>query len=297
MAFVITIVIFLGGCNLGNTISKNQNSTIKAGSHYRSIDNKGSFRFGSPIHFSDGSVVIINTPTIEPLSSRFEYRIKLTYTFTNGQDKQIAPFGNFIIRVDDGSNLLVNLEEVGSDKEKKMLNPGESVRIQNECVISKTDKLQIALEASHFIGDKTEELYSFTIYDMRDYYTEEFITTTSPPPPIPTTSIFNPKKYAKPNYKAYSRDPDKYAGKMIIVTGKILQVVEDGLKREYRIAQDKDASKVWFVRYYAGQGESRILEDDIVTIYGTFGGLYEYTTVLGSSVIVPLIKGEKIILK
>ena len=45
--------------------------------------------------------------------------------------------------------------------------------------------------------------------------------------------------------------------------------------------------------YYSyDEGESRILEDDIITMYGTFGGLYTYESVLGASITVPLIYVE-----
>ena len=37
------------------------------------------------------------------------------------------------------------------------------------------------------------------------------------------------------------------------------------------------------------EGEDRILEDDIITIWGTCDGLYSYTSVLGSSVSLPKI--------
>ncbi|MGN1169484.1 MAG: hypothetical protein ACI4RB_05120 [Acutalibacteraceae bacterium] len=39
-------------------------------------------------------------------------------------------------------------------------------------------------------------------------------------------------------------------------------------------------------------GDDRILEDDIITIWGTCEGLYTYESVLGSSVSLPKIKVE-----
>ena len=42
------------------------------------------------------------------------------------------------------------------------------------------------------------------------------------------------------------------------------------------------------VSYEAQKGDSRILEDDIVTMYGYLGGMYTYETVMGSSLTVPL---------
>jgi len=37
---------------------------------------------------------------------------------------------------------------------------------------------------------------------------------------------------------------------------------------------------------------SRILEDDIVTFYGTYGGLYSYESVMGATITVPLVLAQ-----
>ena len=48
------------------------------------------------------------------------------------------------------------------------------------------------------------------------------------------------------------------------------------------------------VSYEAKEGDSRILEGDIVTMYGLLGGTYTYETVMGSSLTVPLFFAEYI---
>lgn len=55
---------------------------------------------------------------------------------------------------------------------------------------------------------------------------------------------------------------------------------------EYRIAVTKgdygyDYDSVIYVTYARAEGESRILENDIVTFYGTCDGIYSYTSALG----------------
>ena len=48
------------------------------------------------------------------------------------------------------------------------------------------------------------------------------------------------------------------------------------------------------VYYEAQEGDSRILEDDIVTMYGMLGGTYTYKTVMGNSLTVPLLYAKYI---
>ena len=47
-----------------------------------------------------------------------------------------------------------------------------------------------------------------------------------------------------------------------------------------------------YVVYYPEEGEDKILEDDIITIWGTSQGDYTYTSTIGASVTLPLIFAE-----
>lgn len=49
-----------------------------------------------------------------------------------------------------------------------------------------------------------------------------------------------------------------------------------------------------YVTYTPKDGESRILEDDIITIYGEMQPLKTYTTVMGASVSIPAIDAKYI---
>ena len=52
-----------------------------------------------------------------------------------------------------------------------------------------------------------------------------------------------------------------------------------------------------YVNYYSFGDETRVLEDDIVTFYGTFKGLKTYTTVRGDSRTIPEVTAKYIVLK
>ncbi|OQB11612.1 MAG: hypothetical protein BWY15_02439 [Firmicutes bacterium ADurb.Bin193] len=75
--------------------------------------------------------------------------------------------------------------------------------------------------------------------------------------------------------------------------------MEQGLNVALRIDVTQGEYDLWsdtiFVEYTRKSAEeSRILENDIVTIYGTMNGLKTYQSVLGNQVTVPCIVAEYI---
>lgn len=95
--------------------------------------------------------------------------------------------------------------------------------------------------------------------------------------------------YEVASFVEFARSPKKYIGKDIQVSGSVIQVMESPLVRMYLVAQDGNVSHIWYVYSLSFESADRILEDDIVTVYGTFGGLETYTTVMGAGKTVPRI--------
>ena len=52
-----------------------------------------------------------------------------------------------------------------------------------------------------------------------------------------------------------------------------------------------------YVTYTPEEGEDKILEDDIITVYGISQGDYSYTSTIGAQVTLPLISGKYITLE
>lgn len=88
-------------------------------------------------------------------------------------------------------------------------------------------------------------------------------------------------------YKDLARTPDNYKGKKIKVTIQVNQVMTGGLLTEsgYRGYEDYDFNwedenstyleKEWYISYELPDGESKILENDVVVFYGEFTGAEE----------------------
>ena len=94
------------------------------------------------------------------------------------------------------------------------------------------------------------------------------------------------------SYTELARDPNTYVGKNAKFTGKVIQVSE-GLGSTVMRVDVTQGKYSWddtlYVTYTPKDGESRILEDDIITIYGEMQPLKTYTTVMGASVSIPAI--------
>ena len=99
------------------------------------------------------------------------------------------------------------------------------------------------------------------------------------------------------SYTELARDPNTYVGKNAKFTGKVIQVSEGLGSTVMRVAvtQGKYSwDDTLYVTYTPKDGESRILEDDIITIYGEMQPLKTYTTVMGASVSIPAIDAKYI---
>lgn len=95
-------------------------------------------------------------------------------------------------------------------------------------------------------------------------------------------------------YDDLARTPDKYEGELVKFSGYVVQVCSEASSpfyySTYRVATSGRYNNVVFIYVdNYGSGE-RILEDDYITFYGVYDGLYTYTTVMGASITIPSIK-------
>ncbi len=95
------------------------------------------------------------------------------------------------------------------------------------------------------------------------------------------------------DYESILRNPDTYKDKYMKVSGKVDQIIE-GWFGTYSIFVVDGKGNKWGVTYSYDEGESHILENDRVTVYGKCQGTANTKTVLGKQVTMPLISGEYI---
>lgn len=172
-------------------------------------------------------------------------------------------------------------------------------------MIGKTDDMNTLIDKVHFIASEKEEIKYYV--DLNEYkdLTEENVESkliimdkdknviNKTVSQIQKDYISEYKKNCKTyDYKTIFRYAEDYKGKEVKFTGKVVQVIESDTMPSYRINVTKDKWGYYddtiYVSFFDMDGNTpRILEDDIVTVYGTLSGTYTYETVLGASVTIP----------
>lgn len=100
------------------------------------------------------------------------------------------------------------------------------------------------------------------------------------------------------SYDDLARETEKYVGTKVHLTGEVVQVIEEGANMIYRINVTKTEfgfyeDTIW-VNYSLKPGEKRILENDIVELWGEVKGRRTYTAVLGQKITIPEINARHI---
>jgi hypothetical protein len=104
-------------------------------------------------------------------------------------------------------------------------------------------------------------------------------------------------------YKKLARNPDKYKGKNYKITGQVIQVLDsdswfdDTTTLRINMTATKnefaEGGYLWSDTIVSAvnipEGKDRILEDDIITLWGTCMGSYQYEAITGTKVTVPRI--------
>lgn len=95
-------------------------------------------------------------------------------------------------------------------------------------------------------------------------------------------------------YDQLARTPDDFKGQKVKFTGKVVQVLEDGASVYIRLAVDQNYDTILYGTYSSSLVGSRVLEDDIITVYGTSNGLKSYQSTLGATITIPDVSIEKV---
>lgn len=101
-------------------------------------------------------------------------------------------------------------------------------------------------------------------------------------------------------FEQMARNPDNFKGTNVKLTGEVVQALYDMNTVDLRVNITKKGSystyytDTIYITYTPKAGEDKILEDDIITIYGTSQGDYSYTSTIGSKITLPLIAGKYI---
>lgn len=95
------------------------------------------------------------------------------------------------------------------------------------------------------------------------------------------------------SYDDLARNPENNKGKKLTLSGTIIQVIEGTDYSQYRLAMDDDYDRIVFIEIPKSLLSSRILNNDIVTIYGKSYGTIGYESTLSGNITVPAIAVDK----
>lgn len=133
-----------------------------------------------------------------------------------------------------------------------------------------------------YIGeiDSSQEIQAGTVTDLT-------VTAAAPAGAEYETGI---------TYESLSRTPDDYIGEKVKFSGTVVQVLEDTSSQEIqiRLAVDDNYDTILYCGYDKNIVQSRVLEDDWITIYGTSLGLFSYQSTLGGTITIPAVYIDRI---
>lgn len=95
-------------------------------------------------------------------------------------------------------------------------------------------------------------------------------------------------------YNQLARNPDKYEGKKVKFSGKVIQVMEGDDTVQIRLVVNDNYDTVLYCEYDKGIVSSRILEDDYITVYGISAGTITYQSTMGGNITIPGVSVDKI---
>ncbi|MBP3198603.1 MAG: hypothetical protein J6I58_03975 [Eubacterium sp.] len=97
------------------------------------------------------------------------------------------------------------------------------------------------------------------------------------------------------DYDSINRKPDDYIGLKLKYSGTVVSVIEDDKNKlvQLNLGDDNDFKSL-IVLYTDDVIDVRILENDQLTVYGDYYGLFEYEAISGSTKMDPCITAKKI---
>ncbi len=94
-------------------------------------------------------------------------------------------------------------------------------------------------------------------------------------------------------YDDLARNPDDNKFENVTLSGTIIQVLEGSSSSQYRLAVDDDYNNIVLIDIPEKLLDSRVLEDDILTIYGESEGTVDYESTMGGNITVPFVSVDK----
>lgn len=115
------------------------------------------------------------------------------------------------------------------------------------------------------------------------------------PPEVVEPVVFDPTEYQNGiTFDNLARNPDDYVFEAVAFNGEVVQVIEGSGEVQCRLAIDGDYDKMVLIAYKPEIIDSRVLEGDYITVYGTSLGIATYESTIGGQISIPQIVVKEI---
>lgn len=95
-------------------------------------------------------------------------------------------------------------------------------------------------------------------------------------------------------YDQLARTPEQFKGEKVKLKGKVVQVMEGTGKTQIRLAVGSNYDTILFGEFDTSIVQSRVLENDVITVMGSSTGILTYKSTMGGNISIPGMVIEKI---
>lgn len=291
MFFIVMIVLVFVVLIIGVNNSKKDLSTIPA-STTASV---------SSLVSSEVIPEVVKVPESDITEIDYMYYLSHPDKFEVGKYYRVSGrivdlyWGNkkIILKDSDGKELRASIQE-GCDL--SALSENDSVTLVGKYVTNADEWVFLSGSYVEESGDEAEQTYQRLKAEGDKLRAADIKAEKEKAKKAKKEYIASCKAY---KYKDIARNPDKYNGKRAKFKGEVVQVIEGYLSTTLRVDVTKGKYGIYTDTMYVvytpkSSTESRILEDDIITIYGELAGIESYETVMGAKVSIPRIDAEYI---
>ena len=186
-----------------------------------------------------------------------------------------------------GGNVFLYLKYSDTGKEVKV------VQKEKEELTSKLETVEKEKKTTADLLNSVTKDYEELVEEYNDLverYNKECVPEVEQPQ--------NLEEYATNiSYDDLSRTPDKFEGKAVCYSGEVVQLLEGEEYNNLRVAIDGDYDKMIYLEYEPSIIPTRVLEDDTITFYGIYYGIYQYESTMGATISIPAVAVDYIEIK
>lgn len=186
-----------------------------------------------------------------------------------------------------GGNVYLYLKYSDTDKELKV------VQKEKDELTSKLEMVEKEKKTTADLLNSVSKDYEDLVEEYNDLV-ERYNKECAPEVEKPQ----NLEEYAIDiSYDDLSRTPDKFEGKAVCYSGEVVQLLEGEEYNNLRVAINGDYDKMIYLEYEPKITPVRVLEDDTITFYGIYYGIYQYESTMGATISVPAVAVDYIEIK